>query len=159
MDMTNAYREVGTYRGAAAMCGCDPKTIKRALTRLAAGDVAPERKEPVRNYDAVRDVVVARVDKTSGRISAKRLLPEGRHFEHSCGYGVLVPCEGATEFPYQERVTTGLKVDVSGLLRGGGKAGVGEEIADRLRPEAVQSDAFDVGVASRASGSLGVPSR
>ena len=41
MDMTIAYREVGTYRGAAAMCGCDPKTIKRALTRVAAGDERP----------------------------------------------------------------------------------------------------------------------
>jgi len=78
MDMTIAYREVGTYRGAAAMCGCDPKTIKRALARLAAGDLAPARKEPARNYDAVRDVVVARVDKTNGRITAKRLLPEAR---------------------------------------------------------------------------------
>jgi transposase len=78
MDMTIAYREVGTYRGAAAMCGCDPKTIKRAVARLEAGDVAPVRKEPVRNYDAVRDVVVARVERTAGRITAKRLLPEAR---------------------------------------------------------------------------------
>jgi transposase len=76
MDMTAAYREVGTYRGAAAMCGCDPKTIKRALARLAAGDVPALRNEPDRNYDVVRDVVVARVGKTAGRISAKRLLPE-----------------------------------------------------------------------------------
>ena len=78
MDMTIAYREVGTYRGAAAMCGCDPKTIKRALDRLAAGGAPAVRKEPDRNYDVVRDVVVARVSKTAGRISAKRLLPEAR---------------------------------------------------------------------------------
>jgi transposase len=78
MDMTNAFREVGTYRGAAAMCGCDPKTIKRALARLEAGGGPPPRKEPVRNYDAVVDVVVARVAKTAGKISAKRLLPEAR---------------------------------------------------------------------------------
>ena len=57
MDMTVAFREVGTYRGAAAMCGCDPKTIKRALARLAAGDVSPARSEPQRNYDLVRGVV------------------------------------------------------------------------------------------------------
>lgn len=78
MDMTAAYREVGTYRGAAAMCGCDPKTIKRALARVAAGVVPAERKEPERNYDVVRGVVVARVGKTAGKISAKRLLPEAR---------------------------------------------------------------------------------
>src|ERR1700749_1222458 len=78
MDITAAYREVGTYRGAAAMCGCDPKTIKRALARPAVGDVATVRKEPVRNYDVVRDVVAARVGKTAGKISAKRLLAEAR---------------------------------------------------------------------------------
>jgi transposase len=78
MEMTNAFREVGTYRGAAAMCGCDPKTIKRAVARVAAGGMPPVRKEPARNYDVVRGIVVARVDKTAGRISAKRLLPEAR---------------------------------------------------------------------------------
>lgn len=76
MAMTISFREVGTYRGGAAICGCDPKTIKRALTR-ATPDVAPAvRKEPVRNYDGVRDLVAARVERTAGRISAKRLLPE-----------------------------------------------------------------------------------
>jgi transposase len=78
MDMTAAFREVGTYRGAAAMCGCDPKTIKRGLARLAAGDAPTERREPERNYDVVGDVVAARVRKTAGKISAKRLLPEAR---------------------------------------------------------------------------------
>jgi len=78
MDMTNAFREVGTYRGAAAVCGCNPKTIKRALARLEAGGGPPPRKEPVRNYDGVADVVAARVAKTAARISAKRLLPEAR---------------------------------------------------------------------------------
>jgi transposase len=77
MDMTVAFREVGTYRGAAAMCGCDPKTIKRELARQAGEDSA-ERKERARNYDVVVDVVRARVAKTAGRISAKRLLPEAR---------------------------------------------------------------------------------
>jgi transposase len=78
MDMTAAFREVGTYRGAAAMCGCDPKTIRRALARVAAGDVPAQRQEQERNYDVVADVVAARVRKTAGKISAKRLLPEAR---------------------------------------------------------------------------------
>jgi transposase len=78
MDMTVAYREVGTYRGAAAMCGCDPKTIKRALARVAARDVPAQRKEQERNYDVVAEVVAARVRKTAGKISAKRLLLEAR---------------------------------------------------------------------------------
>ena len=62
MDMIAAYREVGTYRGAAGMCGCDPKTIKRALVRLAAGDVGVERKEPNRNYDVVAGNTNANVE-------------------------------------------------------------------------------------------------
>jgi len=78
MEMTAAYREVGTYRGAAAMCDCDPKTIKRAVARVAAGEVPAERSERARNYDVVGDVVAARVRKTSGRISAKRVLPEAQ---------------------------------------------------------------------------------
>jgi hypothetical protein len=78
MYMTNAYREVGTLRGAAAMCGCDPKTIKRALARAAAGDAPVSRAVRPHNYDAVSTVVAARVAPTSARISAKRLLPEAR---------------------------------------------------------------------------------
>ncbi len=78
MSMINAYREVGSYRGAAAMCDCDPKTVKRAVERLEAGDVPVERSARGRNYDVVVDVVRARVARTAGRISAKRLLPEAR---------------------------------------------------------------------------------
>jgi hypothetical protein len=87
MNMTSAYQEVGTLRGAAAMCGCDPKTIKRALARAAAGDEPAERSERARNYDVVVDVVRARVSKTSGRISAKRLLTEAR----AAGYTSRTP--------------------------------------------------------------------
>jgi transposase len=76
MEMIAAFNEVGTYRGAAAMCDCDPKTIKRAVGGLS--EPAPARKVRARNYDVVCDVVVKRVRSTRGRISAKRLLPEAR---------------------------------------------------------------------------------
>jgi hypothetical protein len=78
MSMINAYREVGTLRGAAAMCDRDPKTVKRAIERLEAGNDPTRRAERVRNYEVVVDVVTARVARTGGRISAKRLLPEAR---------------------------------------------------------------------------------
>lgn len=72
MDMNAAYREVGSYRGAADICGTTHKTVKRAVL----ADQAEAGAEPVaHNYDAVRDIVVERVAKTKGRISAKRLLP------------------------------------------------------------------------------------
>ena len=35
MDLIAAYREVGTYRGTAVMCGSDHKTVKRAVLRAA----------------------------------------------------------------------------------------------------------------------------
>ena len=33
MDMITAYNDVGSYRGAAAVCGVDHKTVKRAVAR------------------------------------------------------------------------------------------------------------------------------
>jgi transposase len=74
MDMTSAFREVGSYRGAAEICGTTHRTVKRAV--LAAQRAEAGLEEPVaHNYDAVRDVVAGRVERTKGRISAKRLLP------------------------------------------------------------------------------------
>ncbi len=74
MDILSAYREVGTYRAAADICGTTPKTVKRAVLADAEKNEATVE-VVVRNYDDVRDVVAERVAKTQGRITAKRLLP------------------------------------------------------------------------------------
>jgi transposase len=77
MDMHAAYREVGSYRAAAEICGTTPKTVKRSVLAARAaesGTIAVVE----HNYDDVRDVVVERVEKTQGKISAKRLLPVAR---------------------------------------------------------------------------------
>ncbi len=74
MDMTSAYREVGSYRGAAEICGTTHRTVKKAV--LAAQRAEAGLEEPLaHNYDTVRDVVEERVKRTKGKISAKRLLP------------------------------------------------------------------------------------
>jgi hypothetical protein len=74
MDMHAAYREVGSYRAAAEICGTTGITVKRAV--LAAEAKARGLEEEVaHNYDAVRDVVIERVARTKGKMSAKRLLP------------------------------------------------------------------------------------
>jgi transposase len=78
MDIISAYREVGTYRGAAAISGTTPKTVKRVIARHAAGGGVPARVPRERNYDAVTGLVAERVARTAGRISAKRLLPAAR---------------------------------------------------------------------------------
>lgn len=75
--MHAAYREVGSYRGAAEVCGTTPKTVKRSVL---AAQAAEKGEIPVveHNYDAVRDVVIERVARTKGKMSAKRLLPIAR---------------------------------------------------------------------------------
>jgi transposase len=83
MDIIAAYREAGTYRGAAEIAGTTHKTVKRVIERHEAGGGAPPRVPRGRNYDGVAALVAERVDKTQGRISAKRLLPAAR----AAGYG------------------------------------------------------------------------
>ena len=36
MDIISAYREVGTYRGAAEICATTPKTVKRVVEAAEA---------------------------------------------------------------------------------------------------------------------------
>jgi len=79
MDIISAYRDVGTFRGAAAVCGTTDKTVKRVITRHeSAGEGEPERAQRERNYDLVVELVAEKVHKTASRISAKRLLPAAR---------------------------------------------------------------------------------
>ena len=80
MDIIAAYLDVGSYRGAAAICGTTHKTVKREIVRRLAGEraVSPKRAERARNTDIVDELVAKRVKRTQGRISAKRLLPEAR---------------------------------------------------------------------------------
>ena len=78
MDIISAYREMGTYRGAARVTGTTHKTVKRVIDRHDAGGGAPARLPRGHNYDAVAGLVAERVKKTAGRISAKRLLPAAR---------------------------------------------------------------------------------
>jgi transposase len=74
MDMHAAYREVGSYRAAAEICGTTPKTVKRSVLAAQAAE-SEENAVVEHNYDAVREVVIERVERTKGKMSAKRLLP------------------------------------------------------------------------------------
>ena len=74
MNIISTYREVGTYRGAAELCGTTHKTVKRVVERAEAGG-PPARAVRPRNFDQVRELVAERVAKSGGRLSAKRLLP------------------------------------------------------------------------------------
>jgi Homeodomain-like domain len=67
MDVLAAYREVGSYRGAADICGTTHKTVKRIVERHNAGGAALQRRVRGRNYDEVRTLVAEQVNKTTAR--------------------------------------------------------------------------------------------
>lgn len=75
MDIISAYREVGSYRGAAELCHTTHKTVRRVVERAAAGGVPAGLAARARNFEAVTELVASRVAASKGRISAKRLLP------------------------------------------------------------------------------------
>ena len=75
LDVITAYREVGTYRGAAVICGVTHKTVKRIVTRDQA---VKERVERRKNYESVRVLVSQALADTSGKLSAKNLLVKAR---------------------------------------------------------------------------------
>lgn len=81
MDIISTYNQVGSYRAAAELCGTTHKTVKRTVERFEAeqaGQPTTARVEREHNYDAVAELVTERVEKSQGRISAKRILPIAR---------------------------------------------------------------------------------
>lgn len=77
MDIINAYRELGSYRAAAELCGTTHKTVRRIVERQQGGP-RPERPRRPRATDVVSELIAERVERTQGRISAKRLLVTAR---------------------------------------------------------------------------------
>lgn len=66
MEILAACREVGSYRGAAAMCGTTHRAVRRVVEAHDAGQARPLRKDRGRNYDDVRTLVTDRVRASSG---------------------------------------------------------------------------------------------
>jgi len=60
MNIISAYRQVGTYRGAADLCGTTHKTVKRVVERAEGGGSPPRAARP-RNFDSVTELVAVRV--------------------------------------------------------------------------------------------------
>jgi transposase len=76
LDILSAYRELGSYRAAAALCGTTHRTVQRVVERRGR----PPVEQPVRprNTDPLAALLTERIRATDGRISAKRLLPAAR---------------------------------------------------------------------------------
>ncbi len=77
MDIVAAYRDLGSYRAAADLCGTTHKTVKRILERQQQGP-PPPRPQRRHNTAVAAGVVREKLAGTDGRISAKRLLPLAR---------------------------------------------------------------------------------
>ena len=76
LDILSAYRELGSYRAAAGLCGTTPKTVRRIVERRGRPAAAPALRP--KNTDPLTALLAERVRATDGRISAKRLLPAAR---------------------------------------------------------------------------------
>jgi len=63
LHVITAYRKVGTYRGAAEMCGVTHKTVKRIVDSNRA---AAERVERRKNYESVRSTRGAHQGRAAG---------------------------------------------------------------------------------------------
>jgi len=77
LEIINAYRELGSYHAAAKLCGTTHKTVRRIVERQQGAPPAERPRRP-RTADVVVDLIAERVERTQGRISAKRLLPAAR---------------------------------------------------------------------------------
>jgi transposase len=73
MDMNAVYRETGSYRATAEICGTTHRTVKRSVLAALGAEEGGAPTAP-HNYDEVKDLVAERVERSKGRISAKRLL-------------------------------------------------------------------------------------
>jgi transposase len=82
LDILSAYRELGSYRAAAELCGTTHKTVRRVVER-AVQPPTTERPPRPRSTDAFTALIAERVRSTDGRISAKRLLAPCQ----AAGYG------------------------------------------------------------------------
>ena len=81
LDILSAYRELGSYRAAAALCGTTHRTVQHVVARHGRPPVEPLPRP--KNTDPLAALLAERVRATDGRISAKRLLPACR----AAGYG------------------------------------------------------------------------
>ena len=93
MDIIAAYREAGTYRGAAEIAGTTHKTVRRVIARHEAGGAAPERVPRGRNYDGVAALVAERVGEDIGA-DLGQAAAAGRAGGGVCRVGAELPAPG-----------------------------------------------------------------
>jgi len=74
VELIALYEELGSYRAVGALLGCDHKTVKRYVQAAGeAGQLAPVL-ERSRVTDDFTELIAERVEQTSGRVTARRLM-------------------------------------------------------------------------------------
>jgi transposase len=73
LDILTTYAELGSYRATAALCDTTHKTVRRVVERRSRPPA--ERLAGPRLTDPYLGLIAAKVERTDGRISAKRLMP------------------------------------------------------------------------------------
>ena len=81
MDIQSAYKEAGTLRGAAAICGTTHKTVKRILEAAERAEAGVAVKQE-RNFDGVRGVVAEKINTCQARLTDRGGVPHLRLFAH-----------------------------------------------------------------------------
>ena len=74
LDILSAYKELGSYRAVAELCGTTHKTVRRVVERNLQPPTA-ERAERPKATDPFETLIAEKIRATDGRMSAKRLLP------------------------------------------------------------------------------------
>lgn len=82
LDILSAYKELGSYRAAAELCGTTHKTVRRVVAR-ATQPPTVDRPERPKATDPYLALIAEKLRATDGRMSAKRLLP----LCQAAGYG------------------------------------------------------------------------
>lgn len=73
MEILEAFDLIGTFRGAGNLVGCAPNTVKRYVLARDSGEPVPKRVVRPRLTDPYEDKIWELVDRSKGKIRAKRV--------------------------------------------------------------------------------------
>jgi hypothetical protein len=104
MEIVNAYELVGSYRGAAALCGTTAKTVKRVLERRAAGSSGISERVLYRRLTAAAHVLGPRQLSRLVAFRAEGTRTQGTGYARKTSS--LVAGNGGTEHRTSARIAT-----------------------------------------------------